>query len=110
MRKVVEERSWLGPVDIGAIDLDAKSRQAAGRLASELAPDSRKAADGVEKPGSRAGYAAVPVRNAAQPAPAGLSRSTEIRPNNKNGGFSARHNHISFSKTLCDAIETRSSR
>ena len=26
MRKVVEERSWLGSVDIGSIELNAKSR------------------------------------------------------------------------------------
>ena len=26
MRKVIEERSWLGSVDIGAIELDPKSR------------------------------------------------------------------------------------
>ena len=26
MRKVVEEQSWLGSVDIGSIELDAKSR------------------------------------------------------------------------------------
>ncbi len=36
MRKVVEEQSWLGSVDIGSVELDAKSRDEIPAVLIEL--------------------------------------------------------------------------